>query len=364
MDRRALRRWRRELDERTRGPIRWLRLDEGRGALLLLALSTVVLGACVAGFGASTVPTAALVLPIILGVLSLRLRQLRLLLAASAVMTVIVYSTNDVNDARIGVLLLLIVVAVVSYYTVAMREGLGIVGTRGDSMLGDLRARLLAAARLARLPAGWHVEVASRVSGGSAFGGDFVVSCADGDSWEVVLVDVSGKGVNAGTRALQLSGALGGLLGAVPPEEFLEKANQYLLRQNWREGFATAVHLALDVRTGAYVLRSAGHPPAARFTAGDGAWSLADAEGPVLGLLPDATYIAASGTLLGGDALLLYTDGLVEIPGRDLSLGIDKLLGEATRLVINGFAGGGERLLRQVAPGATDDRAVLVLWRS
>ena len=54
---------------------------------------------------------------------------------------------------------------------------------------------------------------------------------------------MSGKGVDAGTRALLLSGAFGGLLGALPSEEFLAASNDYLLRQGWDEGFATAVHV-------------------------------------------------------------------------------------------------------------------------
>lgn len=40
-------------------------------------------------------------------------------------------------------------------------------------------------------------------------------------------------------------------------------------------------------------------------------------------------YDADRGVMRPGDALLLYTDGLVEVPGRDLWLGIDKLLGVA-----------------------------------
>ena len=88
------------------------------------------------------------------------------------------------------------------------------------------------------------------------------------------MVDVSGKGEEAGTRALLLSGAFGGLLGALPPAEFLPAANDYLLRQDWDEGFATAVHLSLDLadrrlrgphrRPPAGALRSGRHRPLAR----------------------------------------------------------------------------------------------------
>ena len=70
---------------------------------------------------------------------------------------------------------------------------------------------------------GWHAETALRSAGGTPFAGDFVVATGsrDADRLEIVVVDVSGKGEQAGTRALLLSGAFGGLLGALPPDQFL-----------------------------------------------------------------------------------------------------------------------------------------------
>ena len=215
------------------------------------------------------------------------------------------------------------------------------------------------------LPLPWHADPVVKPAGGAPFAGDFVVSALTGaDRLEVALVDVSGKGIEAGTRALLLSGALGGLLGAKAPEDYLHAANAYLVRQEWDEGFATAVHLTLDLLTGDFAIGSAGHPPAAHFDAGSGRWGLVEGNGPALGLLPDVHYAATSGVLRPGDALLLYTDGLVEVPGRDLSVGIDKLLGEAERLVPRGFAGGAEVLVNRVSDGSSDDRGLVLLWRS
>ena len=234
-------------------------------------------------------------------------------------------------------------------------------------MLVDLRDRLRAQGEMPDLPAGWAAEVVLRSANGASFSGDFLVASrtTDGATLELAIVDVSGKGLDAGTRALLLSGAFGGLLGALPAKEFLSAADAYLLRQDWEEGFATAAHLVLDFGSGDYVVTTAGHPPAAQFHAGSGRWVLRDlTEGPLLGVTQDATFTGESGRLDRGDALLLYTDGLVEVAGRDLSEGIDKLLGEAERLVTKGFRHGARRLIDAVAAGGGDDRALVLIWRT
>jgi len=205
-----------------------------------------------------------------------------------------------------------------------------------------------------------------RPAGGSSFGGDFLVSSCDGKTLEVALVDVAGKGVDAGTRALLLSGAFGGLLGSVPQGEFLPTCNAYVRRGAAREGFVTAIHLALDLTTGDFVVSSAGHPPAAHFDAGSGTWRLTTARGIVLGVVADLRLVPERGTLRPGDALMLYTDGLVEVPGRDIDDGTDRLLGEADRLVTTGFRAGAPDLVRALSQGTgtSDDRALALIWRT
>ncbi len=72
------------------------------------------------------------------------------------------------------------------------------------------------------------------------------------------------------------------------------------------------------------------------------------------------------GALRRGDALMLYTDGLVEAPGRDIDEGIDKLLGEAQRLVPTRFRSGAADLVTalQRDVGGSDDCALVLVWRS
>ncbi|MBP0454697.1 serine/threonine-protein phosphatase [Kitasatospora sp. RG8] len=251
------------------------------------------------------------------------------------------------------------------------RSRVGVPWWGGSTMLFDLRERLRVQSRVPRLPDGWHADMALRPAGGQSFSGDFVVAARTGPGQrvlEVVLADVSGKGMDAGSRALLLSGAFGGLLGSLPAHDFLPAANGYLLRQSWEEGFATAVHLVLDLDTGEYELLSAGHLPGMQRLAGAGRWEMKEAsEGAALGIYDGAKFEGVRGRLNRGDVLLLCTDGMVEAPGRDLSEGMDRLMGEADRLVPGSGPGAGigaaGRLIETVARDINDDRAVLLLWR-
>ena len=125
-----------------------------------------------------------------------------------------------------------------------------------------------------------------RSAGGASFSGDFMV--AGQDRRRPAARDRGRRRVRQGrstpgTRALLLSGAFGGLLGVAAARGVPAAANEYLLRQEWGEGFATAVHVAIDLATGEFEVRTAGHPPAVQFHAGSGAGQLLEAEGPVLG---------------------------------------------------------------------------------
>lgn len=362
------------------GPLARLRLARRRVALLAapespharavtlggLVVLTAVITVLTTSVGVGAAPALSLVVPIVLGAFLLERPPLQVLLAIVALAVVAELIVVGWSELRAGSVVVLVIVAVIAVELARDRERLGLSVGRGDAMLIELRDQLEHQGDLPALPAGWAADVARRSAGGSSFGGDFLVSTLThgGSRLEVAIVDVSGKGLDAGTRALLLSGALGGLLGAVPPDEFLTAANDYLLRQEWDEGFATAVHATIDLGTGRYRLMSAGHPPAAHFAGGSGRWSLVDLDGLVLGVHPRPQFGASDGVLERSDALLLYTDGLVEVPGRDLAVGIDRLLGAAERLLPRGFDGGARHLVETVGNEAGDDRAVVLLWRT
>ncbi|MCW2715819.1 MAG: serine phosphatase [Frankiales bacterium] len=338
------------------------------GERLALCVLMLVAVAGVAGstlVGPQVIPPGVQVLPLLGGGLLLSRQPMRLLILVVTACLLYDVAALGMWTVRPGALAVVTVTAVVAYEFARSREETGLTGAAGDTVLVGLRDRLQHQGQLPRLPDGWCAEAVLRPAGGGPFAGDFVVSSLTdgGRRLELTLVDVSGKGVEAGTRALLLSGALGGLLGSLRPQEYLPAANRYLDRQEWEEGFATAVHLVLDLVDGSFSVESAGHPPVAHFDAGKGRWRLLSCEGMALGLVPEVAYVAEHGQLNRGDALLLYTDGLVEVPGRELSVGIDKLLGEAERLVPRGFAGGATQLVERVAGNSTDDRGLVLIWR-
>ncbi len=357
-----------------------------------LALVVSVLSASVPDW----VPASSMIVVLLLGGFLLRLRGMLLLYLVAAAGLLWVQSQRLDSVIVPGTVVLIGVIALLVAIWVRSRESLGLQGTRGDVMLVNLRDALTGLGAVPPLPEGWHLEVELRPAYGDSFSGDLVVifaggvdddapdgpgvdalevggprprgvddgAGAPGRRLEVVLVDVSGKGDQAGARSLSLSGALGGLLGAVSPARFLPMANRYLLRQDWHEGFATAAHVSLDMTTGAYRVASAGHPPATTGVRGR-PWRLLDGEhGPALGLLPGAEFPCTTGHLGSGEALVLYTDGLVETPGGDLSDGIDTLVAQVSAEGGKGFErGAAARVVDALAADESDDRTLVLLWR-
>lgn len=310
------------------------------------------------------VPPTVMLFIVLLAVFVLRLPGM-LLLSGLMVAQLLALELSDLAAFTPGVLVFQLLAVISGLLFVRSRDRLGLQGAASDLMLVDLRDRLVAHGRIPPLPDRWRVDSLVRSAFAEAFSGDFVVASRSqrGRLLEIVLVDVSGKGQEAGVRSLLLSGAFGGLLGAMPREGFLPAANNYLLEQDWPEGFATAVHLAVDLDSGQFWVSTAGHPPAVHLHAGSGRIDLIDTSGgPALGVVTDPTFVVHEGCLEPGDTVMLYTDGLVESPGADLELGIDRLMGEAER-VISTRTGGADAVLAGVRAGESDDRALILVHR-
>jgi sigma-B regulation protein RsbU (phosphoserine phosphatase) len=131
--------------------------------------------------------------------------------------------------------------------------------------------------------------------------------------------------------------------------------------------FVTLLCGVIDTETGLLSLASAGHEQPVLHAGGSA--TLVDVEtGPALGLDRDARYPVRVLTLLGGDTVLMYTDGVSEAHGENQRLyGVHALLDSVARVDEGAHAETYvERVLQDVdgyvgdAP-AYDDIALLAL---
>ncbi|WP_416952597.1 PP2C family protein-serine/threonine phosphatase [Nocardioides sp. T5] len=343
----------------------WRTGSRGSQAFLLLVL--VLLVGVAVGIGALAqvvVPVSLWFLFLMLGLMLLRFVPLLLLtvvLGIAAFWTSV--ETGFSTPSREAALVILAVGVLLAIYQ-GSRQRSGLPMALSEAVLTQLRDRLQRQGVVPPLPNGWRSESATITANGPSYAGDFLVADLREGRWlEMALVDVCGKGTSVGPQALQFAGALGGLIGALPPAELMAAANHFLLRQESDESLATAVHIKVDLVTGDYTITSAGHPPALHWHLGQRGWAVDNARGMALGVIDDAEFTPSKGRLSPGEALMFYTDGVIESADRDLDEGIDWLRDQALRAVdARGFTGMPKRVLKKV-PRGDDDRALLVLER-
>jgi hypothetical protein len=338
--------------------------QEGQVTVLLILLCGVGAAFAISWTAYEWMPLATYFVWLLVGMLLLRYQPLVVLSCAVFVAAVVAtrHEGMIVGARSTAVLSLLIVIALILFQSSRQRSGLPV--PLSEAMLAELRDRLQRQSVIPELPEGWTAQSAMRSSAGAGYAGDFFVAdLVEGRRLEMVLVDVCGKGVAVGPQALQFAGALGGMLGSLPPRKLMLAANRFLLRQRSDESFSTAVHLRVDIATGEYTITSAGHPPALRWEADADEWFVDNARGTALGITPEPELHGSEGTLVPGDALLFYTDGVVESRTNDIEEGIAWLRETARTAVHSGFPGAAQRIIRRVG-NAGDDRAVLILTRT
>ena len=155
----------------------------------------------------------------------------------------------------------------------------------------------------------------------SAVGGDWYdVIDLRNQSLGFVIGDVAGHGMAAATFMGQLRSAVRAYaLDTGDPAEVLNKLAKFSDRMHSR--MATVIYATLNLTTWEARFARAGHPyPLLLHADGRGEY-LTDVGGPPLGTVGGSEYEEQSVTLSPGETLLLYTDGLIERRGHQLSEG-------------------------------------------
>ena len=174
----------------------------------------------------------------------------------------------------------------------------------------------------------------------------------DDDRLAVVVGDVVGRGLHAATAMGQLRSAVRAVAEpGVGPAALLGRLDRFV--EQAAVGFmATLAYVEIELDTGRVRYACAGHLPPLRLTAAGGHEFLWAGRSTPLGI--GADRVEAEATLLPGDLLVLYTDGLIERRNRSLREGLDALAEASAALLEPG--GSVSSLVTDLLVHAGDER--------
>jgi PAS domain S-box-containing protein len=215
------------------------------------------------------------------------------------------------------------------------------------------------------------IEAAARfrpTGEGNEVGGDFYDMFETGeDGWTVVMGDVCGKGPDAAAvTALARYTLRAAAMRERVPSRSLAVLNEALLRQRDDRRFCTVAYAYIEkLERGARVGLAAGGHPLPLLLRVDGTVEPVGVPGTLLGVVSDPDLEDRTVTLEPGDALVFYTDGVIESRG-DSNVLDERRLAE---LVATCAGTGADAIAAKVEEAAVlsqggrprDDIAVLVL---
>ncbi|MCO5988690.1 SpoIIE family protein phosphatase [Actinoallomurus spadix] len=216
------------------------------------------------------------------------------------------------------------------------------------------------------------LDVAARylpATHGMEIGGDFYdLVRLDDTTAAAVIGDVQGHNVNAAALMGQVRTAVHAYAAAgASPDEVLGHADQ-ILNDLGTDLFVSCLYAQIDLAGDEVALASAGHPQpilCCRPGQPPAAQPLEVEPGPLLGIGDSAWFPVTMAPMHRGTTLLLYTDGLVEVPGIDLTestAALARRLSDAADLPLDDLV---DELIRTRTIGRhTDDIAVLLLRRT
>jgi PAS domain S-box-containing protein len=198
----------------------------------------------------------------------------------------------------------------------------------------------------------------------SGVGGDWYdVIPIPGGGAGLVMGDVAGKGLPAASMVGRLRSALRAYaLEGHDPAMVVQQLNRLVWTEAGESEMVTLLYVVVDPTEGVARWVNAGHPPPL-LVGGNGRPKFLEGGTSVpLGVMPFPSYEEMSAVLAPGSTLVLYTDGLVEVPGAHIDEGLSRLADQ--------LPGAPEEpealcnyLLRRLVParGAPDDVALLTL---
>ena len=183
--------------------------------------------------------------------------------------------------------------------------------------------RRLCAPRMVRYD---NCEIASETFAVRHVPGDFFTIQETSSGVILALGDICGKGLAAGMWITHLVGLVGAHTAASSePEAIATGVNRDLCRVSSVAPLASLFLARLDPASGRLDYCSAGHPPALLLRA-DGQLESLSEGGPLLGVVPAASFARGCVELRAGDMLLACSDGILEsLNNADQEFGYERL---------------------------------------
>ena len=216
-------------------------------------------------------------------------------------------------------------------------------------------------------PVSPFIDFAASAQAADHVGGDFHDIFETASSGiAIVLGDVSGRGVPAALLVSLLHGAIRSSAGS-RHETVCERINRMLCERTASERFATLFWGVFDPNTSTLRYVNAGHPAPMLMRANSNQTERLDEGGPLLGVLPAASYSAGVVRIDEGDTLVIYSDGIDEADNAaEEQFGEHRIVELATAKAAASAAEICGRIMNQVSAFAStstvpDDRTLMVV---
>jgi sigma-B regulation protein RsbU (phosphoserine phosphatase) len=160
-----------------------------------------------------------------------------------------------------------------------------------------------------RLPSVSYARLTGKMIPCRAIGGDFFDAVALSDATCAVVADVSGKGIPAAIVAAMLQGIIHAeILSYQPLTTIATTVNEFLCSRTTGK-FATMVLLKIW-ENGKLEYLNCGHIPP--LVVNDAKLGQLAGSNTVVGLIPAAQYTSETCSLVRGDRIMIFTDGITE----------------------------------------------------
>ena len=160
----------------------------------------------------------------------------------------------------------------------------------------------------------WEFAAAYRPArhvGGDLY--DFISLPGEPSQWGIVIADVTGKGIPAALfMACSRTILRNESINDCSPAAILRRANRSILQDIRYRLFLSVLYATLDTRSGRLVYANGGHDWPLWYRADPGEIQWLAASGFVLGAFHDVELKEVAITIMPGDALVFYTDGITD----------------------------------------------------